>query len=330
MKKFYLLAIIALAIGIVTFSSCKKDDELTNNNETKTLTSTFNPNEIENMNKYLSDFIGDMKKQSRENTTLPLDEAEWHLTACLNYQHCNANTSKLNMYFDTIVTGISVENNEVAMSEINSSFQEISKEVSLIYDSYDIENKQIVFIHSVIDAENLSRGESTITTIMATTSRNNHYYFDDWEYICLDTLFPSYAYYNWRDAAIILSNYVVSFGTENPDGDYYYVSIGERTFNYTNYPITDLHSDYPYRLYVCNHCIQDTDYHLSDDDMKFYLDSYLGLVKIGIQPGALINANVQAFSEVYNKYEFGPYLLYHTLQAYYGTPVLDQNDNVLD
>lgn len=130
MKKFYLLAIIALAIGIVTFSSCKKDDELTNNNETKTLTSTFNPNEIENMNKYLSDFIGDMKKQSRENTTLPLDEAEWHLTACLNYQHCNANTSKLNMYFDTIVTGISVENNEVAMSEINSSFQEISKEVT--------------------------------------------------------------------------------------------------------------------------------------------------------------------------------------------------------
>ncbi|MBQ8222367.1 MAG: hypothetical protein IJZ87_03320 [Bacteroidales bacterium] len=283
------------------------------------------------MNKYLSDFIGNMKKPSRENTTLSLDEAEWHLTACLNYQLCNANTSKLNMYYDTIVTGISVVNNEVAMSEINSSFQEITKEVNLIYDAYDIENKQIVFIHSVIDAENLSRGESTITTIMATTSRNNnHYYFDDWEYICLDTLFPSNAYYNWRDAAVILSNYVVSFGTENLNNDYYYVSIGNRTFNYTDYPITDLYSDYPYRLYVCSHCIQDTEYHLSDDDMKFYLDSYLGLAKIGIQPGALIDANVRAVSEVYAKYEFGPYLLYHTLHAYYGTPVLDENDNVLD
>ena len=66
MKRFKLLAIIALAIGIVAFNSCKKD-ELTNNNETKALTSTFNPNGIENMDEYLLGFMKDLKTATRDS-----------------------------------------------------------------------------------------------------------------------------------------------------------------------------------------------------------------------------------------------------------------------
>ena len=93
MKKLNLFAIIALAIGITAFQSCKKDDELTkddNVNQT-TETSTFNPNAIENMDEYLLGFMKKISSATRDNETMTIEDAEWHLTACLNFQFCNAN-----------------------------------------------------------------------------------------------------------------------------------------------------------------------------------------------------------------------------------------------
>ena len=97
MKKIILLLTV---ISVIAFQSCKKD-EFTNPeklNKKTEVSSTFNPNEIDDMNKYLSDFVNNMKSITRDNTSsLSLEEAEWHLTASLNYQHCNANTLSRNM-----------------------------------------------------------------------------------------------------------------------------------------------------------------------------------------------------------------------------------------
>lgn len=178
------MTVVLLTAAVSVMYSCKKE-ETTSPTNGETETSTFNPNTIEDMNAYLSNFIKTMKTPTRDNEQMSLEDAEWHLTASLNYQFCNANTGRTNMLYDTIYTTIAVNDNDISMSEINSSFQsfqEISAEVSNMYDSYDMPNKQIVFIHSEIDAENISYNEATVRSVMAITERNDHYYLNDWDY----------------------------------------------------------------------------------------------------------------------------------------------------
>lgn len=317
MKKILILLVISISL----LQSCKKDATTSTTND-KLETSKFNPNNIEDMNAYLSDFIKNMKSTSKESTSMSLEDAQWHLTACLNYQFCNANTGRTDMLYDTIVTTISINDDIVTMTDINSSFQEISTEVSRIYNSYDIPNKQIVFIHSVIDTENLAKGEATVKSIMATTERNDHYYFDEWDYLCLDTIFPYNNEYLWNEEAINeLEYYVKLFGTQYINEDYYYVSLGHITYKYYDYPITDPSSPYKYRLYYCGHCLEESTV-LTGGDMVFYLDSYLGLAcNTTTHYGNMIDAVISDIVD-YTKQENGE-LLCHDLTVWYGTIVLN-------
>lgn len=314
MKKILILLVISISL----LQSCKKDETTSTTND-KLETSKFNPNNIEDMNAYLSDFIKNMKSTSKESTSMSLEDAQWHLTACLNYQFCNANTGRTDMLYDTIVTTISIDDDIVTMTDINSSFQEISTEVSRIYNSYDMPNKQIVFIYSVIDTENLAKGEATVRSIMATTERNDHYYFDEWEYWVYETeVFDNPNGYHWRPAADTLEYYVNYIGTEYKNEDYYYVSINNVTYHYSDYPINDPAS-YGYRLFYCTYCLDDQTY-LYYDDMTFYLDSYLGLAcNNATSSGSMIRAEI-TYPE--NNKMMPPISnLYHDLTVTYGVSV---------
>ena len=325
MRKTKVLAIIALALGIAAFHSCKKDDELTKDNGTRTETSAFNPNGINDMNAYLGDFIKNMKSPSKDINAIPTDEAEWHLSACLNYQLCNANANKTDMIYDTIITSICINDNGIAMSEINNSFDEISRNVISLFNSYELEDKQLVFIHSTIDDDNNAKGNASVRTIMATGSSNPHFYFDTWEYICLDTLLPCDNEYYWKDAADTLEHYVNYFGTQYMNDDYYYVSTSHRTFNFRDYylnpPITQNHLTFYNRLFVYGNAPASATT-LNGFEMVFYLDSYLGLACTKPQFGtignaaSLISARIDVPAEK-NRDTPGE-LIYHDLVGFYG------------
>lgn len=328
MKKLLFLTLI---IGIISFQSCKKDNELTkpNDSKQKTETSAFNPDNIEDMNEYLHSFIKNFKSATKENDVLlPLEEAEWHLTDCLNYQHCNANTSRLNMVYDTITTYIAVNNNEISMSDIGNSFTEISQNVRNIYDSYDFENKQIVYIYSVIDKDNNTRGESAIRTVIATANNDGHFYFDEWNYLCLDSIFPYSNQYHWRNAADSLKKYVKHFGINGNVS--YYVSINTKRYNFRNLlhyinPAIVLQCGiYNNRLFVSGNSLSEGTY-INGGSMAFYLDSYLGLVKDErLMSGKFMDAFVQCFVEE-NKSSLEPphELLYHDLVGVWGTVIVN-------
>ena len=312
----------------MAFQACKKD-ELTNPNNRiskKTESSSFDSNKIDDMNKYLSNFINDMKSATKgDEASLSLEEAEWHLTSCLNYQFCNANTGRTNMLYDTIVSKIHVDDNCVTLTDLSKSFHEISAKVTSIYDSYSIADKQVVYIYSVIDTHNMAKdGESSVTTVMATTSRNNHYYFNDWEYACLDQIFPSNIHYNWNTAANVLSEHILYYAVRPETDDFYYVNLRTKTYHYSNYPIND-NIEYPYRLYVCGDAYIDDTEHLFYNDMKFYLDSYLGLLKNEYPlPVSVVDAEVIAGSNRGHN----TFLLYHDLYGMFGTPVVNNNNDL--
>lgn len=239
MKRFKLLAIIALAIGIVAFNSCKKD-ELTNNNETKALTSTFNPNGIENMDEYLLGFMKDLKTATRDSEPMLLEDAQWHLSACLNFQFCNANVEKTQVVYDTIYTTINVNDGYVSLNDVNASLQEISTEVLAVYNSSDLENKNVLFIKPEIQ-DDATRSGNTIRTIIATSGRDgDHYYFDYIEYMEVCTIIPIDVQYLWDGSMVdTLEHYINIYKpTKNQDpnaGRTYYTTFRSLSLDYKNY-----------------------------------------------------------------------------------------------
>lgn len=323
---------IIIAVSLIAFQACKKDNDLTNPDETvqETLSSSFNPNNIADMNEYLSNFIKDMKSTAKgDNASLPLEEAEWHLTACLNYQHCNANTAIIDFEYDTIISYINVNDDKIALEDLSNSFVGISKEVLSIYNSYNYENKQIVYIYSTIDNNN-SRSESVVRTIMA-TANNDHFYFNDWEYACIDTIFPFDNRYHWEAAADSLEKYVKLIGTQNLNTDYYYVSIQNKSYYYENHrlvpPIEQMSGVYHNRLYALSVYYPERTY-LSGGDMAFYLDSYLGLVKLEVSAlGDFFDVSVNTNTEEIDGHM--RYRVSHSLTGTWGTRIINNNNNPL-
>ncbi len=273
MRKLSLFAIIALAIGITVFHSCKKDDELTNSENKTSETSTFNPNAIENMDEYLLGFMKKISSATRDNETMTIEDAEWHLTACLNFQFCNANVEKTQVVYDTIFTTINVSNGYISFNDINTSLQEISTEVFNIYTSSNLENKNVLFIQPEIQDEASTRSGNVVRTVVATSGREgvigNHYFDDD--DIPL-SLFPEDAEYSWRTTAIDTLAYFINIfeptKVDVPDR-IYYVEILSRTCKWNN--------GFSGRMFYFE-CSYGYDYKLNQQQMAYYLDSYLGLI----------------------------------------------------
>ena len=314
MRKLRLFAIIVLAIGITAFHSCKKDEELTNNNETKALTSTFNPNEIENMDEYLMGFMKELKNATRDSEPMTIEDAEWHLSACLNFQFCNANVGRTHVVYDTITTTINVNDGCISMVDINAAMQEISTEVNAIFDESDVENKSLLFIKPEIMSDNYRNGNS-VRTVIGISGRDDEYYYfiggflhPEW-YELYDVITENY--YHWKtEAPDTLNKYINYYipNAESTDERVYFTSITDRTFSYENYPgrLFYLVSD------MCNH-------ELTAENMMFYLDSYLGIIEENNNYiYSKISSKVTAYDEQIK--ESIKIRMYHEMEVQYGIP----------
>ena len=150
MKKYILLII---TVSLIAFQACKKDemtnpDNLSKTSSLKTETSKFNSDRIENMDEYLTEFMKNLKTSTRNAETMSIDDAEWHISACLNFQFCNANINYTKITYDTLYSNIQTNNGNITMQEINNSLQTISNEVRTIYNMSTSQDKNILFIIS--------------------------------------------------------------------------------------------------------------------------------------------------------------------------------------
>lgn len=269
-KNIVTLAVAAvLVIALTAFQSCKKDD-LSNDNNKKAVTSTFNQHEIENMDEYLMNFMKKINKATRDSEPMLLADAEWHLSACLNFKYCDAGVEKMQVTYDTVYTAIQINNEGyVSLYDINISLQEISEEVTSVYQASELENKNILFIKPEIIDDDLSRSGATVRTVIAMSDRYEfgYYYFDN-DSIPL-SLFPDGYTYHWStDAIDTLSYYINVFEPKKEEipGRTYFVNLRTITCNYENCPG---------RLFGTKYSIH---YSLTKEEMAYYLDSYLGLI----------------------------------------------------
>lgn len=315
MKKLNLYAIVTLAIVILAFQSCKKDDELTRINNTNTEAKTFNPYGIENMDEYLLGFMKKIKTATRDGESMTIEDAEWHLSACLNFQFCNANVGRTHVVYDTITTTINVNDGCISMVDINAAMQEISTEVNAIFDESDVENKSLLFIKPEIMSDNYRNGNS-VRTVIGISGRDDEYYYfiggllhpEWWE--LYDVITENY--YHWKtEAPDTLDKYINYYipNAESTDERVYFTSITDRTFSYENYPgrMFYLVSD------MCNH-------ELTAENMMFYLDSYLGIIEENNNyVYSKISSKVTAYGEPLMK-ESIIIKMYHEMDVQYGIP----------
>lgn len=318
MKKYFLLII---AISLIAFQACKKDNELTDPNRTaknsSTETTEFNPNKIENINEYLSGFMKDIKTANRNAETMSIEEAEWHLSACLNYLYCNVNVLKTHIVYDTIVTTITTNNGYVTLNDINTSLQEISTEVANIYNSSEVENKNLLFIKPEILDETLRSG-NTVKTIVATSgNRGDHYYFTDWEFLGLDTLLVDNSLYQWNTDAIDTLHYLMNmfmpeFSPSLP-GRYFSIVRQQNKFD---------KNDYGRMFYGGN-----PNQKLTKEQILFYLDYYLYIIDANKNVWSYIASDIKPSIVDSSSDKDELYCYYHILSIEYGDIYIAVEDN---
>lgn len=271
------MAIVAIAVAVV---SCKKDNENAMNNKTESAR-TFNPRLIEDMNAYLQGFKLKMQTTAKTDETLTLEEAAWHLASLANYDFAKASENYNNLRFDTLHSTIKVTGDIVLLRDLAVAYECISKSISEFEKSIMLVDQGLYFI----DVEITETGELSVSIITTFTDGTKYledtcYYFEDW--------FEAYSdCYNYFDDFTTLP--VQSTGTSElkrvinlianraPMPGYYFTPTSTLTFYFNqNIDPNGSPSLWNSRLYASafNFVYYDL---LVDDEICYYLDSYLGL-----------------------------------------------------
>ncbi|MBQ5957780.1 MAG: hypothetical protein IJK78_14880 [Bacteroidales bacterium] len=331
-KSFIVFATIAIAIFAATAVSCKKDkqEEPTNNERVGLNTNTFTPPQVEDMNAYLKDFKEKMQT-SKEDETMGLAEAAWHLSGVANYDFCNANVEYTDIRFDTLFSHVEVSGGKVTLLDMGKTYKEIWGKVDSFYHGLDLEGKHFRFIDVIIAKD------GTVVIPIVTTFNKSSKWVDDtlWYFQFVNDpvylleleldFFGDTTYYS-NSTAIVTLNRLLNLLQGRPTtasgaARYYYTVTRSKTFLYTQYidPKGSLFHNES-RLFT-NDGVQECP--LDREIMLYLLDSYLGLGLGGRNPGEeTVTWNVVFNSE--RTQEF----YHHSLDVQYGFII--QGTNPID
>ena len=332
-KTLLLIATIAIAILAATAVSCKKDkqDESTNNERSNFGTSTFTPPQVDDMNAYLKAFKEKMQS-SKEDETMGLDEAAWHLSSVANYDFCNVNVNYTDIRFDTLYSTILLTDGEVSLQDLGVAYRDMWGKIDAFYRGLVVEGKHFRFIDAIIT-------EDGIITIPIVTTYNSSskwvndtlwyfpYYNDNVYLLELECdFFGDTTYYSNTTAIVRLNRLLNQLQgrptASNATGRYYYTVTRSQTFLYTQY-IDPKGSPYCFqsRLFSSEGV---TACPLQAEEMLYLLDSYLGLGR-----GArILGEETVTWNVLFNWPEMKDDCVnYHSLVVQYGY-VIQGNDPI--
>lgn len=280
MKRFAFILVIAIMTFSMAVVSCKKEDENKMNNKTE-LPRTFDPRQIEDMNAYLQDFKQKMLSGSKDDEGFSLEEAAWHLASLANYDFAKANEDYNNLRFDTLIGTIKVTEDVVLLSDLAIAYDNIIKSISEFEKSIMLVDKGIYFINVAISEQ----GEMSISIITTFTDgtkflEDTCYYFEDWFVAYSDC----YNYFEEFSALPVqstgtteLQRVINLIGNEPPVSSYYFTPTTSEVFYFNqNFDPYGSPSLWNSRLFASKAYFSYYDL-LLENDICYYLDSYLGL-----------------------------------------------------
>ena len=178
-NKITLAVIAALAIVLVSFQSCKKDNGNNADNDN-------NQTEIalSNIDEYLISLKKRMETSTRDLEYMSIDDAEWNLTALQNFELCDASRFSSEMIVDTFYTDLRVKNDSISLFELNHAFKDNVNKIRAKYAEIFSEYKNIYLINTKIDRDyrNDIARVKTISYMYDRTVPGISYRFDSTDY----------------------------------------------------------------------------------------------------------------------------------------------------
>ena len=176
-RQLFIATFLVAAATTVAVVSCKKEsrDTLLNNNAQPAR--TFTPPQVDDMNAYLKGFKKKMQTSAerKDEKTLSIEEAAWHLSSLANYDFANANVQFTDLRYDTLYYNINVSNGQVSLTDLDAVYRRVASDINDFYQSLNLENAHFHFIGASIS----NGGEIVVTLVTSYTWLDHAWYFID-------------------------------------------------------------------------------------------------------------------------------------------------------
>ena len=318
------IAIFAVAIMaiVVAAVSCKKEAENTVFNSKKSnANEVFDLRKIDDINVYLSDFRKKMI-QSKSDETMNVDQAAWHLACLANVDLCNANVEFNNVRFDTVEMQVKITEGVIEMSDLRLAYEQMLIEIQNVEETLGLDNQNLRFVDVFVSENGIAKIVlMTTSNILSRDLYDYYWYFPD-TFGYLDSIcYVQFTYYQypWTTTAKRELERVMNVfeGRETPYASSY---IPTRTISFDFPQWSDPYGspfDRDSRLCAGK-------FILSQDDMCYCLDSYLGLGVDYLANNYYVDNEypiywtIKPIDTVFPNDNLHSY--YHRLNVRYGTP----------
>lgn len=262
------VALLMVTAIVVTFEACRKDTRFQNQPTVMKESAIVHPDKIDDMNKYLKDFIVNMQS-SKNDDVLSIAEAEWHLTNIANYEYANVVSDYSDIRFDTIYSKVRIENNQITLTNLNLAYEAIAKQICGLYRSLDLDDKNIKYVSTSVH----ENGDVVTSIIMTYSNSLKWFYFPNDDFC--DLYFDDNTNYIANGLAVTelerLFNLLEGKPTEQSSAmRRYYTVTRKQVFYYKDY----------YDSIANRSRLFNTDCYYTSipkETMCYLLDSYLGL-----------------------------------------------------
>ena len=282
------IAIIALAIvaTAVAFVSCKKDNENNVNPKAYNVQQSIDFRQIEDKLTYLKDFKKKLT-ESKSDEAFNLEDAAWHLACLANLDFCKVNVEYNDFHFDTVEMQVNVMDGVVLLSDLNTAYEQMCSKIQQFKKGFTHENQNLYYINVSIGDEGNAKVAVMTSSNKASKDLEDHtwYFYSFYEaYMACYEFFTSDSTYLWNTTAKRELQRILNLYEHHDNG----IPIpGGQTMCYfpTQYHVFK-YPDYfdPYgspffeesRTFTAEASVGAI-FILSNDDMCYGLDSYLGL-----------------------------------------------------
>lgn len=275
----YLIAtsimVVAIALAVV---SCKKETANALNQKANHA-QAFDFRQIKDMNAYLENFKRDMTA-SKNEVGYSLADAAWHLASLANRDFCNASIKYDNVQFDTVEMNVTITDGTVLLKDIGTAYEQMCNKIRQFQNGFTLNSQSLYFINAFINPNGNMKVALMTTYTTAAKGLDDHlWYFPDIfgyvDSVCLYH-FESNTQYPWNGyGKLELQRILNLFESQAPShGMTYITPTRSYIFEYPYW--TDSYGS-PFNnnsrlcaTYYAKHT-------LTEDEMCYCLDSYLGL-----------------------------------------------------